>query len=233
MWHLPLLFPAVDLGQATRWSELIYCNHLVLMTVFVQGLWLNTSFIQLWLSLAQHSLLMKRKLAQCLSCIVLLGFFAFLIAFLSACLHPESQCSHPPPKLNSRQYDGVNKHGWCHDTVDYLLCYSLPPSNVLVSRKCASTQPFSRKISTKSLCRCFLCKEMTWLMSPVGSRYKDLMESRTRSMATSKRKMYFGAWYYRFLWGWIFLYYFPVCENLITALFKSDFLEIYAHWSQR
>lgn len=81
MWHLPLLFPAVDLGQATRWSELIYCNHLVLMTVFVQGLWLNTSFIQLWLSLAQHSLLMKHKLAQCLSCIFCWGFLPFLLPF--------------------------------------------------------------------------------------------------------------------------------------------------------
>lgn len=69
MWCLLLLFPAVKLAQVIRWSVPISFNHLVIMTVFAHGQWLNICFISLWLSLTptgQHNVLRKQLLSQSL-----------------------------------------------------------------------------------------------------------------------------------------------------------------------
>lgn len=97
---LPLLFSAVKLAQVIRWSKPVYCNHLVLMTVFVHGRWLNMSFISLRLSqtpTGQHSLLIKHLLSRSLWILISFSFaffFTFLLSFHSA--FALSHCSHTP-----------------------------------------------------------------------------------------------------------------------------------------
>lgn len=143
MWCLFLLFPAVKLAQVIRWSKPVYCNDLVLMTVFVHGQWLNISFISLRLSLTptgQHNLLTKHLLSQSpfLDFFPLISFICtFLLSFthsvFALCLtapitHLSQFLSFHLMGAKGRQNDAVIKHSLCnsHSLVGCLLCRSLP-----------------------------------------------------------------------------------------------------------
>lgn len=147
MWCLLLFFPAVKLAQVIRRLKPVYCNHLVIMTVFVGDQWLNIYFIpRLLTPTGQRNLLLKHLLSKCL-CFCLLFFpflfslsisffFNFLLYFtmsLFLCLtvlipHRKQFLSVHLMEAKGRQNDAIIKHGLynSHGTVGCLLCWSLP-----------------------------------------------------------------------------------------------------------